>query len=69
MLEDGRGEMGDVGGWSISGGRGERQEGFHARVGVGVGDVGIRGGGCFEAETDGFAAAGDGGPVVEEIGC
>ena len=38
-------------------------------VGFGfVAEVGIGGGGCFEAETDVLTAAGDGGPVEEFIG-
>ena len=34
----------------------------------GVADVGVGGGGCFEAETDVLAAAGDGGPIEEFVG-
>ena len=34
----------------------------------GVADVGVGGGGCFEAETDVLAAAGDAGPVEEFVG-
>ena len=33
----------------------------------GVAEVGVGGGGCFEAETDVLAAAGDGGPVEEFV--
>ena len=34
----------------------------------GIAEIGVGGGGCFEAETDVLAAAGDGGPVEEFVG-
>lgn len=67
VLEDWRCEMRDVGGWGVGGGGNEGHEGFHTRVRVGVGDVGVGGRACFEAKTDGLGAAGDSRPVVEEV--
>ena len=68
VLEDWRREMRDFGGWGVGGGGDEGHEGFHSRVRVGVGDVGVGGRACFEAKTDRLGAAGDGRPVVEEVG-
>ena len=45
----------------------EGEEVGHVGFG-GVGEVGVGGGCCFEAEADVFAAAGDGGPVDEFVG-
>lgn len=67
MFEDRGGEVRGVG--VVVGGGGGGDEGFEAgHAGAAVGDVFVGGFCRFEAETDGLAAAGEGGPVVEFVG-
>lgn len=68
VLEDWRCEMRGAEGRGVGRGGNEGHEGFHSRVRVGVGDVGVGGRACFEAKTDGLGAARDSRPVVEEVG-
>lgn len=68
MSEHGRRERGRVIGRAGIFGRDEGFEGPHAGFRVRVAGVGVGCVGRFEAEADGFAAAGEGGPVEEFVG-
>lgn len=67
VSEDGRRERGRVRGGAGVLVRDEGREGAHAGFGVRVTGVRVGGAGLFEAEADGFAAAGEGGPVEEFV--